>query len=74
YDAGELERVANYLNTHFAGRAVADIRATLVRELRSARSEMETLLAQSVELAEQVLVPGDEDMLVAGQTRLMGVQ
>jgi heat-inducible transcriptional repressor len=74
YDGGELERVANYLNTHFAGRAVADIRATLVRELRSARSEMETLLAQSVELAEQVLVPGDEDMLVAGQTRLMGVQ
>ena len=74
YDGGELERVANYLNTHFAGRAVADIRATLVRELRRARSEMETLLAQSVELAEQVLVPGDEDMLVAGQTRLMGVQ
>lgn len=74
YDAGELERVANYLNTHFAGRAVADIRATLLRELRSARAEMETLLAQSVELAEQVLVPGGDDMVVAGQTRLMGVQ
>ncbi|GAB3752418.1 heat-inducible transcriptional repressor HrcA [Lysobacter olei] len=74
YDASELERVANYLNTHFAGRAVADIRATLLRELRSARSEMETLLAQSVELAEQVLLPGGDDMVVAGQTRLMGVQ
>lgn len=74
YDAGELERVANYLNTHFAGRAVADIRATLLRELRSARTEMETLLAQSVELAEQVLMPGGDDMVVAGQTRLMGVQ
>lgn len=74
YDAGELERVANYLNTHFAGRAMADIRATLLRELRTARAEMETLLAQSVELAEQVLVPGGDDMVVAGQTRLMGVQ
>jgi len=74
YDAGELERVAGYLNTHFAGRSVADIRATLLRELRSARDEMGLLLAQSVELAEQVLVPTNDDMVLAGQTRLMGVQ
>ncbi|MET3930438.1 heat-inducible transcriptional repressor [Lysobacter sp. OAE881] len=74
FDAGELERVANYLNAHFAGRTVADIRATLVRELRSAQDEMQLLLAQSVELAEQALAPGGGDMVLAGQTRLMGVQ
>ncbi|MDG2518575.1 heat-inducible transcriptional repressor HrcA [Lysobacter soli] len=74
FDAGELERVANYLNAHFAGRTVADIRATLVRELRSAQDEMQLLLAQSVELAEQALAPGGDDMVLAGQTRLMGVQ
>ncbi len=74
FDAGELERVANYLNTHFAGRSVADIRATLLRDLRTARTEMETLLAQSVELAEQALLPGHDDMVLAGQTRLMGLQ
>lgn len=74
YDQGELERIANYLNHHFAGRSVVEIRATLLHELKSARAEMEQLLAQSVELAEQVLVPGHEDMLVAGQTRLMGLQ
>jgi len=74
FDAGELERVANYLNHHFAGRPLADIRATLVRELRAARSEMEVLLASTMELAEQAFVGGGEDMLLAGQTRLMGVQ
>ena len=74
YQPGELERVANYLNHHFAGRPLAEIRASLVRELRAARSEMETLLAHSVELAEQALVGGEDDMLLAGQTRLMGVQ
>lgn len=79
YDAGELERVANYLNANFAGRTVADIRATLLRDLKTARAEMETLLAQSVELAEQALEPesGDtvlDDMVLAGQTRLMGLQ
>lgn len=74
FDAGELERVANYLNAHFAGRTVADIRATLLRELRSAQDEMQALLAQSVELAEQALAPANDDMVLAGQTRLMGVQ
>ena len=81
YDAGELEKVANYLNRHFAGRPLAEIRTTLVAELKVARAEMEALLAHSVELAEQALAEdgdaaaGDaEGMLLAGQTRLMGVQ
>jgi heat-inducible transcriptional repressor len=78
YEPGELERVANYLNAHFAGRPLADIRSALLQEMRAARSEMETLLSQTVELAEQVLAPSGEhasdDMLVAGQTRLIGVQ
>lgn len=74
YDAVELERVANYLNHHFAGRSLAEIRATLLRDLQSARSEMETLLAHTVELAGQALAPAGDDMLLAGQTRLMGVQ
>lgn len=75
FDAGELERVANYLNQHFAGRPLADIRASLQRDLRLARSEMQALLADSVELAGQALTGEDslgEDMLLTGQTRLMG--
>jgi heat-inducible transcriptional repressor len=74
YDPGELERVANHLNAQFAGRPLAEIRGTLLHEMRAARSEMETLLSQSVELAEQALAGDGDDMLVAGQTRLIGVQ
>jgi heat-inducible transcriptional repressor len=74
YDPAELERVANYLNAHFAGRPLSEIRVTLVHDMRDARSEMETLLSQSIELAEHALAPDGDDMLVAGQTRLIGVQ
>lgn len=74
YDAAELEQVANYLNAHFAGQPLSTIRATLVHELRSARSELEGLLRATTEIAEQVLVPGGEDMVVAGQARLLGLQ
>ncbi|MBB6573557.1 heat-inducible transcriptional repressor HrcA [Xanthomonas arboricola] len=75
YEPAELERVANYLNAQFAGRALSDIRASLLRELRMAKNEMEQLLAHSVDLASEALVPAyADDMVMAGQTRLMGVQ
>lgn len=74
FDPAELEQAAAYLNGHFAGQPLAHIRAQLLRDLRHARSEMERLLASSIELAEQAFAPAREDMLVAGQTRLMGLQ
>ena len=74
YDASELERVAGYLNQHFAGRPLAEVRATLLHELQAARSEMETLLAHTVELAGQALADGEDDVVLAGQSRLLGVQ
>src|SRR3546814_14753154 len=43
----ELEQAANYLNSHFAGLRVADIRAHLPAEVRETGSELNTLLAQN---------------------------
>jgi heat-inducible transcriptional repressor len=76
YGQAELEQVANYLNQHFAGLHMQQIRSRLLRELRETRSAMERLLSAAVELSESAFVdePSPEDMLVAGQTRLMGVQ
>jgi len=71
----ELEQAANYLNTHFAGMPLERIRAVLLGQLRDARSELDRLLAASIDLAEQAFAPAaGGDMLVAGQTRLMGLQ
>lgn len=78
YDAGELARAANYLNHHFAGRTLAEVRVELVQELRTARDEMQRLLAATAELAESTLAGDDaaahQDMLLTGQARLIGVQ
>jgi heat-inducible transcriptional repressor len=77
YSASELEQTANYLNQHFAGVPLPDIRARLLRELREARSELDRVLSAAVEISEQALAdapagPGSGDMLVAGQPRLIG--
>ena len=75
YTPSELEQTANYLNSHFAGRSLAEIRSELVRELRDTRSAMERVLSVAVDVAESAFGPAsDEDVLVSGQTRLMGVQ
>ncbi len=78
YTMSELEQAANYLNSHFAGRHLAEIRAELMRELREARNAMENALAVAVELSEGAFGEqggaSPDSVLVSGQTRLMGVQ
>jgi len=75
YGASELEQVANYLNVNFAGMRIDDIRARLLREMRDERVRLNSLLSAAVEVAEQAFqTSADSDMLVAGQTNLMGKQ
>jgi heat-inducible transcriptional repressor len=69
----ELEQAANYINTHFIGLRIDDIRAHLRSELREAGSELNRLLASAMELAAASFAPETEndDVLVSGQTNLM---
>jgi heat-inducible transcriptional repressor len=72
-DGRELEQAANYINEHFVGLRVDDIRAHLLRELREASSELHLMLTSAVELAAASFAPqgGGEGMLISGQTNLM---
>lgn len=75
YTPGELEQTANYLNSQFAGRPLAEIRRQLARELQDTRSAMETVLRAAADIAESAFDrAGTDDLMVAGQTRLIGVQ
>ncbi len=75
YSRPELEQVANYLNAHYAGLSLAQIRERLLAELDEARVAMNTTMQATVEIAGAALgeVAG-EDMVLTGQTNLMGVQ
>ncbi len=69
----ELREAANYLNTHFVGLRMDDIRARLLAEMRATGSEINRLLASTMELATASFAPqvGGDDVLVSGQTNLM---
>ncbi len=75
YSPAELEQTANYLNAHFAGRQLSEIRTLLVRELRETRSAMERVLSAAVDISETAFDRNDtSDVVLVGQTKLMGVQ
>jgi heat-inducible transcriptional repressor len=75
YGPSELEQIANYLNAHFAGMRIDEIRARLLREMQDEGVRLNRLLSAAVEVAQQAFQGGaGSDMLVAGQTNLMGKQ
>lgn len=71
----QLEQAANYLNQRFAGQHLDQIRSQLSTELRAAGSEINRMLSAVVEVTAGAFAPvSDRDMLVSGQTNLMGCQ
>jgi heat-inducible transcriptional repressor len=74
YSPADLEQTANFLNSHYAGLRLDEIRKRLLREMREEGARLNRLLATAVDVAQQAFQsPTDKDMLVSGQTNLMGV-
>lgn len=75
YSPSELEQVANYLNAHYAGLSLEQIRTRLVDELDEARTAMNSSMQATIEMAGAALDIGTgEDVVLSGQTNLMGLQ
>lgn len=73
YSPAELEQIANFLNAHYSGLRLDEIRVRLVREMHEASVQLNRLMRAAVEVAERAFdTTAQSDMLVAGQTNLMG--
>jgi len=73
--AAELQQASNYLNQLFAGKDLADVRATLLRDMQETRTNMNEMMRTAMQMADQVLEKNrDEDFVMAGQTNLMEFQ
>lgn len=75
YSSSELEQTANFLNSQYAGLRLDEIRQRLLREMQEEGARLNTLLTTALDVAQKAFQsPADNDMLVSGQTNLMGVQ
>lgn len=75
YAPGELEQVANFLNQNFSGVPLDEIRHRLVLDLEQARDSIDKLMRAAIEIADASFSsPHSEDMVLTGQTNLMGAR
>lgn len=73
----ELERIANFLNVEFLGKGLAEIRKKLVTEMKKAREHMDSIMVNTIEMANQVFKQDDTknpDFIIAGQANLMNYE
>jgi len=74
YTTEQLQSAANFLNQHFAGKDVYEIREGLLSDLTSARQNVDEIMQTAIEVAGKALSDdneNDQPYLVQGESNLM---
>ena len=70
---GELVEATNYLNAHYAGLALEEVRERLKHEVEVLRGEIASLMQAAVQAGEAMAGSG-ESVVVSGERNLLGMQ
>ena len=73
YNASQLIEASNYLNHHFAGMAIEQVREKLRAEVESLRSEIATLMKAAVQVGAETLTSNEADVVISGERNLLSV-
>ena len=72
-DPDVLQQAANYLNSEFAGRTLAEVRAVVVERLRQEQSLYDRLLVRALRLAHSTFegLPDENPLFIDGASQLL---
>jgi heat-inducible transcriptional repressor len=70
----ELVEAANFLNSHYAGLAIDEVRERLRGEVEALHSEIATLMQAAVQAGGEALAETEEQVVVSGERNLLSVQ
>jgi heat-inducible transcriptional repressor len=73
YSPSELVEAANFINRHFAGMSIEDIRTRLRGELFELRQEITDLMRSAVEAGDEALRDEPDPVMVSGERNLFDV-
>ncbi len=74
YTQGELIEATNFLNQHYAGLSIEEVRAKLKGEIDALRVEIATLMQAAVQAGTEVLAESSDHVVVSGERNLLAVQ
>ena len=73
YLPSQLIEAANYLNQHYAGMAIEQVREKLLAEVEKLRGEIASLMQAAVQVSSEALQPSQDDVVISGERNLLSV-
>ncbi|QIL43156.1 heat-inducible transcriptional repressor HrcA [Acidovorax sp. HDW3] len=73
YTPTQLVEAANFLNTHYAGLAMEQVRERLKTEVERLRGEVATLMQAAVNVSSEALSQAQDKVVIAGERNLLAV-
>ena len=73
YSASELVEASNYLNAHFSGMAIEQVRARLRQEVDRLRGEIATLMQAAVQVGSEAISQAQDEVVISGERNLLAV-
>jgi heat-inducible transcriptional repressor len=73
YAQNQLVEGANFLNTHYAGLEIEEVRKRLQNEVDSLRSEIATLMQAAVHASSEAISESQDEVVISGERNLLSV-
>lgn len=73
YSASQLIEASNYLNTHFAGMAIEQVRARLQQDLKRLQGEIAKLMQAAVQVGSEAMTQDASEVVISGERNLLSV-
>jgi heat-inducible transcriptional repressor len=73
YTQSQLQEAANYLNAHYAGLTIEEVRERLKGEVEQLRSEIVVLMQTAVEASSEAMQQDQDEVVISGERNLLSV-
>jgi heat-inducible transcriptional repressor len=73
FTQSQLIEAANYINAHYAGLAIEQVRERLKAEMESLRGEIASLMQAAVTVSGEALSQAQEEVVISGERNLLAV-
>ncbi|MDM0012449.1 heat-inducible transcriptional repressor HrcA [Variovorax sp. J22P168] len=73
YTQSQLVEAANYINAHFAGLSIEQVRDRLQSEVEQLRGEIAALMQAAVQVSSEVMTEAQDEVVIAGERNLLAV-
>jgi len=73
YSSSQLIEASNYLNTHFAGMAIEQVRARLQQDLQRLQGEIAKLMQAAVQVGSEAMAQDSSEVVISGERNLLSV-